>query len=308
MVEVTVAASVTVFDARRCELGEGPHYDERTGRVWWVDIYGRRVLWRDLAGDGHGEFATGSDVGAAVPRRNGGLVLGLADGPVCTDDEGHSGPALATFAAADAAGGVSYAGLTPDGRAPRRRSNDAKADAAGRLWLGTIAYDDAAGAALLYRLDPGAVTPRPVLDGLTISNGLGWSPDGTRMYHVDTPTRRIDVHDFDPATGEISGRRPFADIDVGYPDGLCVDADGGVWVALWEGGAVRRYAADGQLDREVRLPTPRVTSCAFAGVGFGTLVITTAAQGQPADDPYAGRVFRHEPGDVVGLAVDRFDG
>jgi sugar lactone lactonase YvrE len=171
-----------------------------------------------------------------------------------------------------------------------------------------MAYDGATGGAALYRLDPGRTTLRPVLDDLTISNGLGWSPDRTRMYHVDTATRRVDVYDFDLATGTMDNRRTFADIDHGHPDGLCVDAAGGVWVALWEGGAVRRYTPEGRLERVVGLPTPRVTSCAFAGPGYGSLIITTAAHGQPAGDPSAGRTFRYEPGDVVGLAVDRFDG
>jgi sugar lactone lactonase YvrE len=141
--------------------------------------------------------------------------------------------------------------------------------------------------------------------GVTISNGLGWSPDRSTMYYIDTPTKRIDRIEYDDASGDLGERRVFAEVDEGYPDGLCVDTDGGVWVAIWEGGAVRRYDAGGRLDRVIRIPTGRVTSCTFAGDGFGTLVVTTAAHGR-ARDPNAGLTYAHEPGDVSGLPVDRF--
>ena len=111
-----------------------------------------------------------------------------------------------------------------------------------------------------------------------------------------------------PAEPPSALRRVFVEVDdEGYPDGLCVDAEGGVWVALWEGGAVRRYDADGRLDRVVTIPTGRVTSCAFAGEEYRTLIVTTAAHGR-ARDPRAGLTYAHEPGDVVGLPVDRFAG
>jgi sugar lactone lactonase YvrE len=146
-----------------------------------------------------------------------------------------------------------------------------------------------------------------VLGDVTISNGLGWSPAGDTMYYIDSPTGRIDAFDFDPDAGSLSRRRPLAVIEdgAGAPDGLCVDAEGGVWVALHNGGAVRRYTADGALDRVVTLPTPLVTSCAFGGPTYDLLFITTAAQGR-ADDPAAGQTYVHRPGDVVGLPPDRF--
>lgn len=292
-----------VFDNRICQLGEGPYYDERTDRVGWVDILGRAVLWRDLGTGQTGALATAGDVGAAVPREGGGLVLCLPAGPVLLDPDGGRRH-LATFAEADLAAGRPAAG----GR-PRLRANDAKADPFGRLWLGTMAYDQTPGAGALYRLDPGAGSPVRVLDGVTISNGLGWSPDRTRMYYVDTPTKRIDVFDYDGERGTASGRRPFAAIEdgAGSPDGLCVDAAGGVWVALWLGGAVRRYAPDGTLDREVPVGTPLVTSCAFAGPGYERLVVTTASVDRP-DDRSAGLTYVHVPEDVTGTPVHRYAG
>lgn len=129
------------------------------------------------------------------------------------------------------------------------------------------------------------------------------------MFYIDTPTRQIDAMAFDPTTGELGERRVFAKIEesAGFPDGMTMDADGGVWVALWGGAAVRHYTADGALERVVELPTPQVTSCAFAGPGLGMLVITTAAKNQE-HDPAAGRTYAYTPGDVVGRPVDRFAG
>jgi sugar lactone lactonase YvrE len=295
-----------VFDDRVCRLGEGPYYDDRTGRVGWVDILGRVVLWRELDSGATGSLATAGHVGAAVPREGGGLVLCLPEGPVLRDpDGGHR--RLGTFADADRA-----AGRTGSGGGPALRANDAKADPSGRLWLGTMAYDESPGAGALYRLDPGAPGPVRVLDQVTISNGLGWSLDGTLMYYVDTPTRRIDVFDYDGQTGTVAGRRPFAVVEdgAGSPDGLCVDAAGGVWVALWGGGAVRRYAPDGGLDRVVPVGTPLVTSCAFAAPAYDLLIVTTASgpSGDRRSDPAAGRTYRYAPGDVSGLPVHRYAG
>src|SRR5690606_17073719 len=292
--------TVEIFDRRVCQLGEGPYYDDQLGRVGWVDILGRAVLWHEVATGRTGALATAGHVGAAVPRAAGGLVLCLPAGPMLLDLDGgrtHVG----TFAEADRA-----AGLTPSD-SPALRANDAKADPAGRLWLGTMAYDETPGAGALYRLDPGAEQLVRVLGEVTISNGLGWSPDGSRMYYVDTPTRRVDVFDYDLATGEAVGRRPFVTVpeDAGSPDGLCVDADGGVWVALWGGGAVRRYTPDGALDRVVEVGTPLTTSCAFVGDGYDQLIITTASV-QPGEG--AGLTYRYHPGDVTGRPVDRYRG
>jgi sugar lactone lactonase YvrE len=295
---------VEIFDDRRCVLGEAPWYEERTDRFGWVDILGRRLHWRGCADpQDAGSTDTPQDVGAAVPRVNGGLALCLTDGVVLADPDGAL-HVLDDFAEADAA-----AGRPRPAGAPRVRSNDARADRSGRLWVGTVAYDETPGAATLYRLEPGSPRPVPVLPGVSISNGLGWSSDGERMYYIDTPTRRVEVFRYDPATGEPTDRRTLATVDEadGVPDGLCVDAEGGIWVALHGGGAVRRYLPDGTLDRQVPVPTPRVTSCAFGGAGYDLLLVTTAAQGVTGD-PGAGLTYVHRPGDVVGRPVDRFGG
>jgi sugar lactone lactonase YvrE len=294
---------VEVWDRRRCTLGEGPVYDPASDTVFWVDILGSRILWRRADGSETGAFDTPGHPGAVIPRAGGGFVLCLPPGPALRDEDGGTRP-CGRYADADAVAGLP----TPSG-GPALRSNDAKPDPRGRLWLGTMAYDESPGAGALYRLDPGAPAPVRVVGDVTVSNGLGWSPDGTRMYYVDSPTRRVDVFDYDASTGDLADRRQFVAFspDDGFPDGLCVDALGGVWVALWDGGAVRRYTADGSFDREVVVGTPRVTSCAFAGAGLDWLVITTARVGHDSDRR-AGLTYRHRPGDVVGSPVPQFGG
>ena len=185
------------------------------------------------------------------------------------------------------------------------RMNDGGCDPDGRFYCGSMAYDQSAGAAALYRLDPDR-SVHVVLEGLTISNGLEWSPDGARAYYVDTATRRLDVFDYDLASG-LSGRRPLVEIG-GDPDGLTVDARGGVWVALCGGGAVHGYTPEGGLAEVVDVPTPKVTACTFGGPRLDELYITTSREHvDPADDPLAGALFRAEVG-VAGLPARGFAG
>jgi len=282
-------STVEIFDQRVSELAEAPWYDERTGRVVWVDIIGRRVLWRDMASGETGDTPTSDEVSAVVPRAGGGLVLLLATGPVLADGD----DTMTTIDPYD----------DPE-RGVAVRTNDAKADPSGRLWFGTMARDMTTPRAALYRLDPGTTTPVRVVSGITLSNGLGWSDD--RMYYVDTPTHRIDVFTYDAATGAIADRRPFAEVP--KPDGLCVDAEGYVWVAVWGTGTLRRYAPDGRIDRELTVPTPQVTSCAFAGPDYQTLIVTTGAEFDGHGAPGAGLVYVEPMDDVVGRPVDRFAG
>ena len=175
-----------------------------------------------------------------------------------------------------------------------------------------MADDQAVGAASMYRLDPdGSV--RRMLPGLVISNGLGWSPDRSTMYHVDSPTRRVDAFDFDLASGAIANRRTvFAfETGAGDPDGMTVDAEGFLWVALWGGRAVRCYSPGGGLDAVVEIPASRVTSCTFGGPDLEELFVTTARRGlgpgELASEPAAGGIFRARPG-VTGQPAHRFAG
>ncbi|MEV6104517.1 SMP-30/gluconolactonase/LRE family protein [Streptomyces sp. NPDC051940] len=246
----------------RAELGEGPTWDPDRQRLLWVDILGFRVHTYDPVSGRRTVLATEQHVGAAKPRAGGGIVVNLRDG----------------VGAYDEAGAFSWLHHDP---VPGRRGNDAAVAPDGALWAGTMRYDEAPGGGTLIRLgaDGTAVT---VLDDVAVSNGTGWSPDGSLMYYADSPTGRIDVFDTDGP--KAVNRRPFARIEqgAGFPDGLCVDAGGGVWVALWDGGAVRRYTPDGALDRTVRVPVARPTACAFGGRDLTDLYITTAAIGDRA--------------------------
>jgi sugar lactone lactonase YvrE len=181
--------------------------------------------------------------------------------------------------------------------------NDGACDPQGRFWAGTMAYDESPGMGALYRLELDGSCTR-ILTGLTISNGIGWSPDGATMYLADSGTGLVEAFDFHGGSGAISGRRTLVRVEQPgvVPDGLTVDEDGGIWVALWGGGAIERYAPDGSVLTTVRLPVDRPTSCAFAGPDRATLFVTTARAGLDeaalAGQPDAGHLFR-----IHGLGV-----
>jgi sugar lactone lactonase YvrE len=268
------------------ELGEGPAWLPETGELLRVDIpAGVLHRWSPATGTS-ARVDAGDFVTAVVPRRAGGLVVTRRHAVELWESDG----AVSVLAE-----------LEPD--RVDNRCNDAKSDPAGRLWAGTMSLRRDPGTAALYRIEPGGRTER-VIAGTTVSNGLGWSPAGTEMYFVDTPTRRIDVLAYDAETGAVRDRRPFAEIDAGVPDGLTVDAEGGVWVALHRGGQVRRYAPDGTLTAVAELPVSRPTSVTFGGDDLATLYITTA---RGEDEPLGGAVLAVRP-DVGGLPVDRFAG
>ncbi|CAL9583421.1 6-deoxy-6-sulfogluconolactonase [Streptomyces sp. enrichment culture] len=268
-------------------LGEGPTWDAARGRLLWLDILGSRVHTYEPSTGRRTIRTTQQHVGAVKPRANGGLVLNLRDGVGLLDPDGafrwlHHEPV------------------------PGRRANDAAVAPDGALWAGTMRYDEAPGGGTLSRVSADG-TVDVVLDDVAVSNGTGWSPDGRRMYYVDSPTRRVDVFDVDGP--RIGNRRPLAEIEegAGFPDGLTVDTDGCVWVALWDGGAIRRYTPAGDLDRVLPLPTPRVTACAFGGPGLTDLYITTARVGLTAPHPLSGSLLVI-PGAGQGLPQPAFEG
>jgi len=197
-----------------------------------------------------------------------------------------------------------------DEPADLNRFNDALCDARGRLWAGTMSMTRAPGAAALYRLEPGG-RMEVAVGGATISNGLDFNLDATRLYYVDSTTQRIDAIDFDLDRGRLGRRRAFARIDPadGLPDGLCVDADGGVWIALFGGGALRRYRPDGTLEAHLPLPVRFPTSLAFGGPGLRDLYVTSSRHLLSATEreaePLAGSLLRLRPG-VAGRAAQAF--
>jgi sugar lactone lactonase YvrE len=244
--------------------GEGPCWDADRSRLLWVDIDAGLLHAFDPVSGDNATRDVGSFVSAVIPRQAGGLVLARQGGVFALDEESGDLELLAPIDAADAS----------------LRTNDAKCDPAGRLWVGTMALDERIGVGSLFRLDAAGGQSRVMLTNVTISNGLGWSPDGGTMYYVDTPLGRIDAFDFDSAAGAISNRRTFVEVTPpGYPDGLCVDAEGCLWLSLWGGSAVNRYAPNGQLVDVIPMPVEQVTSCCFGGADLGDLYITTAARG-----------------------------
>ena len=281
-----------VLDARAV-LGEGPVWDELSDLLYWVDIDQSAVHRYDPVGGENLTIDVGEPVGAVALCAGGELVLARKSGFAILDEWG-SPPR--PFAAVES-------------DREETRMNDGACDAHGRFWAGTMHVDLEPGHGSLYRLDPDATVTR-MLTGVSISNGIAWSPDDTTMYYVDTPTGGIDAYDFDADRGTIGERRRVVTVDpaAGWPDGLVVDGAGCLWVGLWEGWAVRRYAADGELLGVVDVPVARVTKCAFGGPDLDDLYVTTAAPDVPdAAQPHAGGVFRTRTG-VQGLPARRFAG
>jgi sugar lactone lactonase YvrE len=280
---------VDVVLAAEARLAEGPIWDSRSSCLRWVDILRGRVHRFDPASGADTFFEVGEDVGTVAVRAAGGLVIATTSGLyTCLEDGGRQ----TLLHAVD---------TTP----PGGRFNDGKADPWGRFWAGTM-LDDPRGAGALYRMDPDH-SLHTMVTGVSCSNGLAWSPDGATMYYIDTPTGGVDA--FDHVSGELSRRRRIIDIDRGSPDGMTVDADGCLWVTLWDGWGLRRYAPDGRLLTTVEVPAQRVTSCAFGGPTLSTLYITTARVGLTdfSDQPQAGSLFAVEPG-VAGLAPGEWAG
>ena len=277
----------------RCELGEGPVWHAEEGALWFTDILGRR-LHRYMPDSGeHHIYELGVRVGSFSIRSAGGFVLAAENGFAFWDTEDEAPQFISRF----------------DEFGEADRFNDGKTDPLGRFWAGAMSK---AGDGRLYCLAPdGSIQVKE--NRISISNGLGWSPDYTRMYYTDTHTRSISIYDYDLETGHISNRRPFVQVPAGtgYPDGLAVDAEGCVWSAMWGGWRVVRYTPDGKLDREIRLPVERVSSCVFGGPELDELYITTAQEGMDAEErrrqPLAGDLFRVKTG-VKGLPLFMYAG
>lgn len=239
------------------KLAEGPRWDAATGRLLWVDIEGCEL--HVLASGEDRAIGLDAMVGVAAPTSSGAVLVALADRLALVDLADESVRTLVRL---------------PHG--PALRSNDGACDAAGRFWIGTMGLDETPGAGALYRYD-GRL--ERVLDDVTLSNGIGWTRDDTRMYYIDSPVQRVDIFDFEVASGRIDDRRPFVSIDEseGIPDGLTVDDEGGVWVALYGGSCVHRYDESGRLDAVLEVPALNVTSCCFGGDDGRSLFVTTAA-------------------------------
>jgi sugar lactone lactonase YvrE len=288
------AAHVTVAFDIGAELGEGALWDWRHDLLVAVDIPAGHVLLNDPGDGSTKSIEVGQPVSAAMLRGEHDLLLAVRDG----------------FATLDLDTGVVEPLLSVEADKPANRMNDAACDARGRCFAGTMATDDTPRAGTLYRLDED-LSVHAVLDGLTISNGLGWSPSGDVMYHIDSKAGGVDAHDFDANSGALSGRRRLVDTDSswGLPDGLATDAEGGIWVAFWDGSALRRFSAEGELTETLELPAARPTRPAFGGTDLDELYVTSAKLDpeQTLDGDLGGAIFVLEPG-VRGVRAHPFAG
>lgn len=280
----------------RSLLGEGPCWDAREQVLYWVDILKPALHRFDPATGEDQSRAMDSMVSLVAPRSRGGLVVAAQNGIVQLDFEtGRRTP----FA-------------HPEESRPANRYNDGRCDRRGRLWVGSLDMGTSPNRGSLFRVDPDG-NWQQMDSGFTISNGIGFSPDDRSLYFVDSGRRTVYVYDFDVERGEIAHRRPFIELaeGQGLPDGLTVDAEGFVWLAVWDGWAVIRYDPDGRVAQRILLPVPRPTSCCFGGPDLATLYITSASVRLPeealADAPLSGALFACVPG-VVGLPESPFAG
>ena len=272
--------------------GEGPCWWEAWGGLKYVDLGAGDVL--SLHDDNTvSRVHVGSAAAALRPREGGGAVIALERG----------------FALCERADLSDVRPLGEVWSDPSIRFNDGGCDPEGRFYAGTMGYDERPGAGRMYRLsfDGSGFATETMWTDVTISNGLAFSPDGSRSYYDDTPTGRTDVFDR-AADGSLVNRRPLIEHETGLPDGLCVDAEGYVWVAMWGASAVHRISPDGKLDGIVHVPCTHVSACTFGGPALDTLYITTSKNGiPPGVEPEAGALFSVRPG-VTGQPVLPFRG
>lgn len=270
----------------RALVGEGPIWDVERQVLYWVDILSHKLYVYDPVKEENQAFDIGQAVGTVVPRVSGGLMLAM-----------HHG-----FAAFELATQTLTPIHDPEAHLPANRFNDGKCDPAGRFWAGTMAFEPKEPVGSLYCMEVD-LSVRKVLDKVTISNGITWSLDKSTMYYIDTPTLNVRAFDYDLDSGNISNERVVIEIPkgTGAPDGMDIDAEGMLWIALYGGSRVCRYNPQtGELLHTIPMPASRVTACAFGGRDLDTLFITTACQQMTEEDwqkePNAGGLFSIKPG------------
>lgn len=282
-----------LFDAN-ANLGESPAWDEKTQTLYWVDILAKRVhAWKD----GRDDFLQLDEfIGCLAPRRDGGLVAAL-----------HA----SFWTLGLAAGKETF--LASVNEPATNRFNDGKCDPAGRLLAGTMDMGEKAASGALYSLAAGQ-SPRKLLDGVRISNGLAWSPDYKIFYYIDTPTRQVRAFDYDLDTGNISNPRVVVEIpsEMGFPDGMTSDMEGRLWIALWGGSRVSKWnPLTGRLEAEIAIPAPHVTACVFGGPRRNILYVTSARVGLDesalAANPLSGALFQIQT-QTTGMPTFEFAG
>ncbi|MCD6566801.1 MAG: SMP-30/gluconolactonase/LRE family protein [Bacteroidales bacterium] len=285
-----------VLDAK-ASLGEGAIWNQKEKLLYWIDIEEGILHKFNPVSAEDAQFNLNKKIGTVVPSEKGGLLVALEDGIWHYDIINDS---------------ISFI-ANPAENSSEIRFNDGKCDPAGRLWVGTMSLTGKQKAGALYCLNNNENIEKKI-DSVSISNGIVWSLDNTKMYYIDTPTGKVKEYDYNIATAEISFRRDAIVIppDMGHPDGMTIDSEGNLWIALWGGSAVGCWNPDdGKLLYKINVPVLNVTSCAFGGENLETLFITTASQGIPQDEmekyPYRGGLFKADPG-VKGVPAFFYKG
>lgn len=274
-----------VLDSKS-SLGEGAIWNYKTGELLWVNITGRILNIYTPSINFNKEMFTGKMIGTVVPAESGMVMVALEDG----------------FYRIDINTGAKTFIANPEKDVVGNRFNDGKCDPAGRFWAGSMSMSGKNEAGALYRLDEDS-TVHKMIDNVSTSNGIVWSLDQQTMYYIDTPTQKVMAWDFNIDTGEINKTRTAIEIpdDMGAPDGMTIDEDGNVWIALWGGAAVGCWdPVSGEMIRKIEVPAKNVTSVAFGDNDLGTLYITTARQYTSEEDlekyPLSGGLFKVRPG------------
>ena len=281
---------------KRAIVGEGSLWDPDHKVLYWVDILSHQLYIYDPATGDNRTIETCQAVGTVVKRAAGGLILALHNGFASIDLETEKITPIAD----------------PERDIPANRFNDGKCDPAGRLWAGTMAFDAARDRGALYCLDIDHSVSKKV-EPVTVSNGIVWTADDKTMYYIDSGANNVRAYDYDLHTGDIGGERVVVvGQGEGIFDGMSIDEEGMLWIAVFGGWAVRRYdPQSGELLREVRLPMSNVTSCAFGGDQLEELYVTTAAHGMDdgalAEQPLAGSLMKIDPG-VRGVPAYSYSG
>ena len=272
-----------LFSDYSCELGEGPFWDSKRSRLHWVDIIGKKIISQNLDGSNIHALEVGGNPGCVVLSDDGTMVAGV-DNQISSLDGG--GNLLRVLADTNEGSGL--------------RFNDGKCDPSGRFWVGSMDRKEKNKLGSLYSWNSieGLVNRE---QGVTVSNGMGWSPDNSLFYYIDSPTREVSVYDFDLSTGSINNKRRFISFseEDGFPDGMTIDNEGRLWIAFWGGSKIMCVNPDSKaIEEVVSFPVSKITSCAFGGEKMDQLFITSAkVQVNEKDEPMAGKTF------VVSLGV-----
>ncbi len=280
-----------------CMLGEGPVWDHKEKRIFWIDILKGKIHYYYPDRYEHMTYGVGQMVGAIALTVSGGIIAAVKGGFAVIEQDKRT---------------IRY--IAPvESHLPHNRFNDGKVDPAGRFWAGSMSISNTPGAGTLYTLEKD-LSVKTKITGVTCSNGLAWSPDNKTLYYIDTPTRQVVSYRYDVISGDISDKKVIIEIPKsdGYPDGMTIDEEGMLWIALWGGWKIARYDPfTGKQLSQIRIPVSRVTSCVFGGDTLEDLYVTTAKPGQMEHDlkkePLAGALFVIKNCGFKGIIGTEFD-